>query len=116
MFLDDISALLNHGMISPNLERIFNRFNQKLIPYLCNADISSYRIDTKYVINKNKRVTLAVRGVRRLDTSVVIITYLLAELDSLKINVKKLYLNINILLIQLLMFFLLLTNIGLIFD
>ncbi|MEH2264829.1 hypothetical protein [Nostoc sp.] len=50
MFLDDVSALLNHGMISPNLERIFNGFNQKLIPHLCNADISSYRIDTKYVI------------------------------------------------------------------
>ncbi|MEH1885589.1 MULTISPECIES: hypothetical protein [unclassified Nostoc] len=30
-------ALLNHRMISPNLERIFNGFNQKLIPHLCNA-------------------------------------------------------------------------------
>ena len=54
---------------------------------------SFYAYATLYVINKNKRVTLAVRGVRRLDTSVAIITYLLAELHSLKINVKKLYLD-----------------------
>ncbi|MBD0388078.1 MAG: ISH3 family transposase [Nostoc sp. C3-bin3] len=54
---------------------------------------SFYAYATLYVINKNKRVTLAVRGVRRLDTSVAIITYLLAELESLKINVKKLYLD-----------------------
>lgn len=45
------------------------------------------------MISKSKRVTLAVRGIRRLDTSVAIITYLLAELKSLKINVKKLYLD-----------------------
>ncbi|WP_245246209.1 transposase [Nostoc sp. ATCC 53789] len=44
-------------------------------------------------MTKNKRVTLAVRGVRKLDTSVALITYLLAELESLKINVKKLYLD-----------------------
>jgi hypothetical protein len=54
---------------------------------------SFYAYATLYVINKNKRVTLAVRGVRRLDTSGAIITYLLAELESLKINVKKLYLD-----------------------
>lgn len=54
---------------------------------------SFYAYATLYVITKNKRVTLAVRGVRRLDTSVAIITYLLAELESLKINVKKLYLD-----------------------
>ena len=48
---------------------------------------------TLYVITKNKRVTLAIRGVRTFDTSVAIITYLLAELNSLKIKVKKLYLD-----------------------
>jgi hypothetical protein len=48
---------------------------------------------TLYVINKNKRVTLAIRGVRQFDTSVAIITCLLAELDYLKINVNKLYLD-----------------------
>lgn len=54
---------------------------------------SFYAYATLYVITNNKRVTLAVRGVRQFDTSVAIITYLLAELDSLKINVKKLYLD-----------------------
>ncbi|WDD30788.1 hypothetical protein PQG02_18795 [Nostoc sp. UHCC 0926] len=36
---------------------------------------------------------MAIRGVRWLDTSVAIITYLLAELATLKIRVKKLYLD-----------------------
>ena len=54
---------------------------------------SFYAYASLYVITKNKRVTLAIRGVRQLDTSVALITYLLAELDSLKINVKKLYLD-----------------------
>jgi hypothetical protein len=30
-------ALLNHGMISPNLERITNSFTRQFIPHLCNA-------------------------------------------------------------------------------
>jgi Transposase DDE domain len=68
------------------------------LPYIYKSEAKSgthsfYAYATLYVINKNKRVTLAVRGVRRLDTSVAIITYLLAELESLKINVKKLYLD-----------------------
>lgn len=54
---------------------------------------SFYAYATLYVITKNKRVTLAIRGVRTFDTSVAIITYLLAELNSLKIKVKKLYLD-----------------------
>ncbi|MBE8992367.1 ISH3 family transposase [Nostoc sp. LEGE 12450] len=54
---------------------------------------SFYAYATLYIITKNKRVTLAIRGVRQLDTNVAIITYLLAELDSLEINVKKLYLD-----------------------
>jgi tetratricopeptide (TPR) repeat protein len=31
-------ALLNHGMISPNLERITNSFTRQFIPHLCNAE------------------------------------------------------------------------------
>ena len=42
---------------------------------------------------KGKRVTLAIRGVRWLDISVAIMTYLLAELDALHIQVKQLYLD-----------------------
>lgn len=68
------------------------------LPYIYRSQAKSgthsfYAYATLYVITKNKRVTLAVRGVRRLDTSVAIITYLLSELESLKINVKKLYLD-----------------------
>ena len=46
-----------------------------------------------YVIKKNKRVTLAIRGVRWSDTNVAIITYLLARLESLKLKIKRLYLD-----------------------
>ena len=38
-------------------------------------------------------MTLAIRGVRWLDTKVAIITYLLAELGNLRIKVKKLLLD-----------------------
>jgi hypothetical protein len=31
------TALLNHGMISLNLKRVFNGFNRLFIPHLCNA-------------------------------------------------------------------------------
>jgi Transposase DDE domain len=54
---------------------------------------SFYAYATLYIINKNKRVTLAIRAVRQFDTSVAIITYLLAELNNLEINVNKLYLD-----------------------
>ncbi|NEO68063.1 MAG: ISH3 family transposase [Moorea sp. SIO3H5] len=68
------------------------------LPYIYRSEAKSgtysfYAYATLYVITKNKRVTLAIRGIRQFDTSVAIITYLLAELDSLKINVKKLYLD-----------------------
>ena len=46
-----------------------------------------------YVIKKNKRVTLAIRGVRWSDTNVAIITYLLARLEPLKLKIKRLYLD-----------------------
>lgn len=48
---------------------------------------------TLYLLKKNKRITLAIRGVRWLDTPVAIITYLLAELSPLKIKIKTLYLD-----------------------
>jgi Transposase DDE domain len=54
---------------------------------------SFYAYATLYVIQKGKRVNLAIRGVRYWDTKVAIITYLLAELSSLKIAIKKLYLD-----------------------
>ncbi len=54
---------------------------------------SFYAYATLYTIKKGKRVTLAIRGVRWQDTKVCILTYLLAELSSLKIKVKRLYLD-----------------------
>jgi putative transposase len=54
---------------------------------------SFYAYATLYTIKKGKRVTLAIRGVRWLDTKVALLTYLLAELSSLKIKVKRLYLD-----------------------
>ena len=45
------------------------------------------------MIKKGKRVTLAIRGARWLDTKVALLTYLLAELSGLEIQVKKLYLD-----------------------
>lgn len=67
-------------------------------PYICRSQAkqgtcSFYAYATLYVIKKGKRVTLAIRGVRQADTKVALITYLLAELSSLKIKVKKLYLD-----------------------
>ena len=54
---------------------------------------SFYAYATLYTIKRGKRVTLAIRGVRWQDTKVAILTYLLAELSSLKIQVKILYLD-----------------------
>jgi putative transposase len=54
---------------------------------------SFYAYATLYVIKKGKRVTLAIRGVRSCDTNVAIITYLLAELCSLKLKIHSLYLD-----------------------
>jgi putative transposase len=54
---------------------------------------SFYASATLYVIKEGKRVTLAIRGVRWLDTKVALLTYLLAELSSLEIKIKKLYLD-----------------------
>jgi putative transposase len=58
-----------------------------------NGTCSFYAYASLYLINKGKRVTLGIRGVRWADTKVAIITYLLAELSALKIKIKKLYLD-----------------------
>ncbi len=68
------------------------------LPYIYRRQVkagtcSFYAYATLYVIKKNKRITLAIRGVRWLDTSVAIITYLLAQLSALNIDIKNLYLD-----------------------
>ncbi|RUS93956.1 ISH3 family transposase [Dulcicalothrix desertica PCC 7102] len=54
---------------------------------------SFYAYATVYVLTRNKRVTLAIRGVRWYDTSVAIITHLLGSLSNLNIDIKTLYLD-----------------------
>ncbi|MEH2443977.1 MAG: transposase [Nostoc sp.] len=67
-------------------------------PYIYRSQAKSgtcsfYAYATLYILTKGKRITLAVRGVRWLDTNVAIITYLLSELNTLKIEIKTLYLD-----------------------
>lgn len=84
--------------IDLNLISYYGKPTSEEFPYIYRSASKSgtcsfYAYATLYIITKNKRITLAIRGVRRLDTSVALITYLLAELDHLKISVKKLYLD-----------------------
>ena len=46
-----------------------------------------------YVIAKNKRVTLALVGVKKRYTNVAIISYLLSKVNSLNLKIKRLYLD-----------------------
>ncbi|MDF5724401.1 MAG: ISH3 family transposase [Rhizonema sp. PD37] len=84
--------------IDLNLIPYYGKSSQFEFPYIYRSEAKSgtcsfYAYATLYFLMKGKRVTLAIRGVRCWDTSVAIITYLLAELSGLKINVKKLYLD-----------------------
>lgn len=84
--------------IDLNLIPYYGKSSQFESPYIYRSEAKSgtcsfYAYATLYVLMKGKRVTLAIRGVRCWDTSVAIITYLLAELSGLKINIKKLYLD-----------------------
>ena len=84
--------------IDLNLIPYYGKPNNLEKPYIYRSQAkdgtcSFYAYATLYTIKKGKRVTLAIRGVRWQDTKVAILTYLLAELSSLKINVKRLYLD-----------------------
>lgn len=84
--------------IDLNLIPYYGKANYKEKPYIYrskakNGTCSFYAYATVYLIKKDKRVTLAIRGVRWSDTKVAIITYLLAALSDLNIKVKKLYLD-----------------------
>ena len=84
--------------IDLNLIPYYGEPTSEELPYIYRSQAkagtcSFYAYATLYILKKGKRVTLAIRGVRWLDTSVAIITYLLAELYALKIKVRKLYLD-----------------------
>jgi putative transposase len=83
----DLNLIPYYGEPSPEETPFIYRSQAK------DGTCSFYAYATLYLIKKGKRVTLAIRGVRYLDTKVAIITYLLAELSALKIRVKKLYLD-----------------------
>lgn len=84
--------------IDLNLIPYYGNPTEAELPYIYRSQAkagtcSFYAYATLYIIKKNKRITLAIRGVRWLDTSGAIITYLLAELSTLKIDIKTLYLD-----------------------
>jgi putative transposase len=84
--------------IDLNLIPYYGKPSNEELPYIYRSEAKSgtcsfYAYATLYVLMKDKRVTLAIRGVRWRDTTVAIITYLLASLSDLKIKVKKLYLD-----------------------
>lgn len=83
----DINLIPYYGEPTPEERPYIYRSQAK------NGTCSFYAYATLYLVKKGKRVTLAIRGVRWLDTKVAIITYLLAELSALKIKVKQLYLD-----------------------
>jgi putative transposase len=83
----DLNLIPYYGQPSESETPFIYRSQAKL------GTCSFYAYATLYVIKKGKRVTLAIRGVRWLDTKVALITYLLAELSILNIGVKKLYLD-----------------------
>ena len=83
----DLNLIPYYG--SPSLEELPYIYRSKAKDGTC----SFYAYATLYVLKKGKRVTLAIRGVRCCDTSVAIITYLLAELCSLELKIHSLYLD-----------------------
>ena len=58
-----------------------------------NGTCSFYAYASLYVILKNKRVTLAVIGVKKNYTDVAIISYLLTKVNSLNLKIRSLYLD-----------------------
>lgn len=69
--------------INLNLIPYYGKADDEEKPYIYRSQAKSgtcsfYAYATLYVLTKGKRITLAVRGVRWLDTNVAIITYLLS--------------------------------------
>ncbi len=109
-----LETQLNQGLISKLPRRIKKRKHKlaidlNLIPYYGkptkeeqdyiyrgqakNGTCSFYAYATLYLIAKNKRLTLAIIGVKKNYTNVAIISYLLAKANSLNLKIKSLYLD-----------------------
>lgn len=81
-----------------NLIPYYGNPSPQELPYIYRSQVkngtcSFYAYATLYVIKKGKRVTLAIKAVRRFDTLVAIITYLLVLIEPLKLGIKRLYLD-----------------------
>ncbi len=84
--------------IDLNLIPYYGEPSEAEVPFIYRSKAKSgtcsfYAYATVYVIKKNKRVTLAIKAVRRQDTLVAIITYLLALIEPLKLRIERLYLD-----------------------
>jgi hypothetical protein len=67
-------------------------------PYIYRSQAKSgtcsfYAYATVYVIQKNKRVTLAIKALQQQNTLVAIITYLLALIEPINLTIERLYLD-----------------------
>lgn len=83
----DLNLIPYYGKPSKEEEDYIYRSQAK------NGTCSFYAYASLYVILKNKRVTLAVIGVKNNYTSVAIISYLLTKINSLNLKIKSLYLD-----------------------
>ena len=110
----ELENQLNQSLISKLPRRIKKRklklaIDLNLIPYYGNptkeeqdyiyrsqaknGTCSFYAYASLYVIAKNKRLTIAIVGVKKYYTNVAIITYLLDKINSLNLKIKRLYLD-----------------------
>ncbi len=110
----ELEKQLNEALISKLPHRIKKRklklaIDLNLIPYYGeptkkeqdyiyrsqakNGTCSFYAYASLYIIAKNKRLTIAILGVKKDYTNVAIINYLLDKIKSLNIKIKRLYLD-----------------------
>ncbi len=83
----DFNLIPYYGTPSPLEEPYIYRSQAK------SGTCSFYAYATLYVIKKNQRVTLAIKAVRKEDTLVAIITYLLALIEPLSLTIERLLLD-----------------------
>lgn len=83
----DLNLIPYYGEPSPEEKPYIYRSQAKL------GTCSFYAYATLYLIKKDKRLTLAIRGVRHTDTMVSVISYLLGYVFPRSLNFKTLYLD-----------------------
>jgi putative transposase len=83
----DLNLIPYYGEPSLEEEPYIYRSEAKL------GTCSFYAYATLCILNRDKRFTLAIRAIRKQETIVATLTYLLAELDRCNLQVKKLYLD-----------------------